>query len=153
MQKSRVIEYVCMQTKCEIKYIPTLSLQVRPYFKCEKKSGNCVWQSFIVKFLRFYPCDSWLKSESCHSVNFIENIRSKIQRLKIRDDSWTQQEFDGGLVKRKRGIHTQIDKGCRWYNSRSWTMSKPSISLTCHCITQSLLERVFTNATFLLLTS
>ena len=32
MQKSRVIEYVCMQTKCEIKYIPTLSLQVRPYF-------------------------------------------------------------------------------------------------------------------------
>ena len=32
MQKSCVIEYVCMQTKCEIKYIPTLSLQVRPYF-------------------------------------------------------------------------------------------------------------------------
>ena len=34
MQKSRVIEYVCsMQTKCEIKYIPTLFLTGKTIFQ------------------------------------------------------------------------------------------------------------------------
>ena len=69
----------------------------------QNKSGNCVWKSMAL------PLNSLGFTPVTHdSVNFIENIRSKIQRLKIRDDSWTQQEFDGGLVKRKRGIHTKI---------------------------------------------
>ena len=33
MQKSCVIEYVCMQTKCEIKYIPTLFLTGKTIFQ------------------------------------------------------------------------------------------------------------------------